>query len=181
MKFSFGIPSNETIYNTIFEANLLEFLKVHKETIEEIFLSHSSANVVNEIFPNFKKLKTLHGTYFIGFDEITCTASTSIKQFLIPLSSLEGCQTFIQRLPLVEFLYIYGIDLEIIRNVVLHLAYLKVLSFSNERNNCTRHYDQIVADNDFVNRTLKFRKVERARFESLNFEKLYGGFEDEFD
>lgn len=160
---------------------MLEFLKAHKETLKEVCLSHSSANIVNELFPNFKNLKTLQGTYFIGFNEVTCEPSNSIKKFLIPLSDPEGCRVFIDRLPSVEFLYIYGIDLVILRDVALALAFLKVLSFTTDRNNCIRHYEIIVAENVLVNRHLKFRKVEKARFDNLNFENLYGGYEEEFE
>lgn len=180
-KFSFGIPGSETISGTIFEDNLLRFIKAQEETLEELRLSHSSAKMFNDIFPNFKLLKNVYSTYFIGFNELTCGASRSIEKFLIPLSTQDGCQAFISRLPFIKFLFVQGLDFEVLQAVVLQLPYLKVLSFNNERNNCTRRYQQIVADNDYVNRHLKFAQVDRLKFEALTFEKMFGKREEEFD
>lgn len=180
-KFSFGIPSSDTINGTIFEDNLLRFIKSQEETLEELRLSHSSAKVFNEIFPNFKLLKSVYTTYFIGFNELTCGASRTIEKFLIPLSTQDGCQAFISRLPFAKFLFVQGLDFEVLQAVVLQLPYLKVLSFNNERNNCTRRYRQIIDENDYVNRDVKFAQVDRLKFEALSFEKMFGRREEEFE
>lgn len=178
-KLSIGIPSSETINGTAFEENIMKLILANRETLEELRLSHASAKIYNEILANFPKLKNVYATYFIGFNEIICQASRTIERFVIPLSTIEGCQAFIPRLPLVQFLFIQGIDLEILRSVVLQMPYLKILSYNNERGNCTRHYPRIVAENDFVNREVIFKQVERLRFDTLSFEKMFGVREEE--
>jgi hypothetical protein len=172
------LPPSESFRGTRFEENLLNFLQFHAETLEEIRISHSSAFLYNDFIANFTALNTLYTNAFSNIDHLSCPPSRSILRMIVPFSSFEACNSLMQRVPFVEYLHVQAINLEILRAAALQLPCLKVLSYYEEKDNCLRHYDEIIADNQLVNREMTFKKVERVKFDNITFERIFGHIDE---
>jgi hypothetical protein len=177
--FSFGIPEDPILSpNDLleYETNMINFLKMHNETLLELSLSRTTTEIYNTVFTSFTMIEHFYGFGLSLNDNLTTEECKTISSFVLPLPANRHAdiERIVNQLPFLEYLYVMGIDLDVLRSTALRLPFLNVLSYTFEVENCLQFYPMLTVDNEYIpNPDVKFFKVQNVTYGNCKFKNIF--------
>ncbi|KAL7014718.1 hypothetical protein ACKWTF_016086 [Chironomus riparius] len=171
-KLTLGFHETELHKGNNVDQKLLSFLKLHRNTCEELVLSYCSTPMFNEVFANFPKIHTFYATNGFNMDGANLSVNITIENCILPFGLATAHMPYlIERLPNVEKLFLSKIDNEVVQSMAINLERLKNLSYYTEHENCIRRYRQLTANTGL--RRVMFIKLENIKFEGITMASIF--------
>ncbi|KAG5666854.1 hypothetical protein PVAND_014862 [Polypedilum vanderplanki] len=168
-----------SIRNTDYEKNFIQFLKLHVDTLKVLRMRAVTGRIMNEVFTNCKVIETFYSSKGTGFEDFrNAMPSGTMLNLALPndFTASSNIIEFVNRAIYCEHFYVNTINLDLLREIVLKMKNLKILSYIHEKENCLKNYDMLLVDNDQnLNAKITFKKLSTntIELENLDFEKIF--------